>query len=106
MPLTEAVEFKTRLQKGNRVQVPRLVRWRFKLEPSEVLRITVTVGLRWSNASESFYGRMGKDGRITVPLLVLDLLEKKADTGEGLTGQVLEVRIAPAERLPNSEDKE
>ena len=31
MPLTERVKFKTVLQKGNRVQLPKLVRWEYKL---------------------------------------------------------------------------
>jgi hypothetical protein len=42
VPLTERVSFKAVLQKGNRVQVPKLVRWRFKLETSQVLKATVT----------------------------------------------------------------
>jgi len=32
VPLTECVEFKTVLQRGDRVQVPKLVRWEYKLE--------------------------------------------------------------------------
>jgi hypothetical protein len=35
LPLTERVEFKAVLQKGNRVQIPKLVRWRFKLETDQ-----------------------------------------------------------------------
>jgi len=33
LPLTEKVKFKTLLQHGNRIQVPKLVRWQFKMEP-------------------------------------------------------------------------
>ena len=40
-PLTEAVEFKTVLQKGNRVQPPKLIRWKFKLETDQILKVTV-----------------------------------------------------------------
>jgi hypothetical protein len=36
MPLTENVSFKTVLQRGNRVQVPKLVRWRFKMDSEQV----------------------------------------------------------------------
>jgi hypothetical protein len=43
VPLTEAVSFKTLLQKGNRVQVPKLVRWQFKLETTQVLKVTVKI---------------------------------------------------------------
>lgn len=96
LPLTEAFRFKTLLQKGNRVQVPKLVRWQFKMEPAQVLEVEVKLLGSWG--SESFFARMSKDGRITVPWLVLDLLKKQAGEGRSLAGQVLEVRIAPAER--------
>jgi hypothetical protein len=95
LPLAGEVSFKTLLQKGNRVQVPRLVRWEFKMEPTQLLRVTVKPEEFYH--SESFYAKMGRDGRIMVPWLVLDLLQKRAEGGESLTGQVLEVRIAPAE---------
>jgi hypothetical protein len=97
LPLTEPVRFKTLLQKGNRVQVPKLVRWQFKMGTAQVLWVTVCVSAKYSIVEESFYARMGKDGRITVPWLVLDLLKKRADEGDSLTGHVLEVKIAPAE---------
>jgi len=37
MPLTEKVTFKTLLQKGNRLQVPELIRWQFKMESNQIL---------------------------------------------------------------------
>ena len=40
LPLTQRVSFKTVLQKQNRLQVPKPVRWQHKLESSEVLRVT------------------------------------------------------------------
>jgi hypothetical protein len=43
LPLDQRVVFKTMLQKQNRLQVPKLVRWEYKLESSEVLRVTVTI---------------------------------------------------------------
>jgi hypothetical protein len=95
LPLTKRVFFKTLLQKGNRVQVPKLVRWEFKMEPAQALRVTVKP--QEFVSSESFYAKMGADGRIKVPWLVLDLLRKRAEGGVSLTGQVLEVWIAPAE---------
>jgi hypothetical protein len=96
LPLTRAISFKTLLQKGNRVQVPKLLRWEFKMEPTQVL--WVAVGLLESWKKEGFYAKMGRDGRITVPWLVLDLLRKQIEEGGSLTGQVLEVKIEPAER--------
>jgi hypothetical protein len=69
------------------------------LESSEVLRVTVKVGVGFSVKSESFYARMGRDGRITVPWLALVLLQNQASAGKSLVGHVLEVKIEPAERL-------
>ena len=87
LPLTEAVIFKALLQKGNRVQVPRLVRWQFKMEATQVLRVTVKIATsEYSGVSESFFGRMSGDGRITVPWLALVLLQKRANASKSLTG--------------------
>jgi hypothetical protein len=98
LPLVGAVSFKAVLQKGNRVQVPKLVRWEFKLEPTQVLRITVKVeASHFTSVSESFYARISGDGRITVPLLTLGLLRQRGEIDKGLVGRVFEVRIEPAE---------
>src|SRR3989304_10587150 len=43
LPLTENVTFKTRLQNGNRVQVPKPLRLRFTLDTGQVLRVVVGV---------------------------------------------------------------
>jgi hypothetical protein len=37
MPLIEKVNFKTILQKGNKIQVPELIRWQFKVETNQML---------------------------------------------------------------------
>jgi len=60
VPLTERVEFKAVLQKGNRVQLPKLVRWRFKLETSQILKVTVTA-VNVFGGWETFYGKISKD---------------------------------------------
>ena len=55
--LTEFVGFKVKFQGGNRVQVPRLIRWQFKLESPQVLRVKVKlVGAIVS--LEEFFARM------------------------------------------------
>ena len=65
MPLTESVGFLARLQKLNRIQIPVEVRWRYKLEHGELLKVEVhPVG---SLDSEKFVARLLADGRITVP---------------------------------------
>jgi len=63
LPLTETVSFKAVIQKNRRIHIPVLVRWRFKLEPGEVFKVHLKLGHRY----EDFYGRMGTDGRLTVP---------------------------------------
>jgi len=92
MPLTERVNFKTKLQRGNRVQIPKLVRWRFKLETDQILKVTASVFGVWG-APQSFLARMGKDGRVVIPKLTLTLL--KADE-PNLEGYVIEVTLEPS----------
>jgi hypothetical protein len=67
------------------------VRWQFKLETSQILKVIVhpvDVHLCW----ETFYGKMDKSGCITIPKLTLSLLQSKADQ-QSLTGAVMEVNI-------------
>jgi bifunctional DNA-binding transcriptional regulator/antitoxin component of YhaV-PrlF toxin-antitoxin module len=87
----EEVSFKTRLEGGGRVQVPKSVRAGFKLESSQLLRVVVhPVNLHLGY--EDFYGRIDKSGRITVPKLTLKMLEEE---NQSLTGAVMEVTIEP-----------
>ena len=95
MLLTERVDFKAVLQKGNRVQLPKLVRWRFKLETSQVLKVTVTA-VNVFGGWETFYGRMDKSGRMTIPKLVLKQLQNRRRDIQSFTGAVFEVRLEPA----------
>ena len=94
MPLTEPVSFKAVLQRGNRVQVPKLIRWQFKMEPTQVLKVTVKITGAYGD--ETFYARMSKDGRITLPKLTLGLLRDEFDDGENLADYTLEVELEPA----------
>jgi len=81
------------VQKGNRVQVPRLIRWQYKLESTQVLNVSVKV-VGAFGTREEFYARMSRDGRITVPKLFVDLLR---DEEESLVGYTLEVTLNPVE---------
>ena len=74
MPLTQKVSFKTMLQSGNRVQIPKVVRWQFKMDSEQVLKVTVNA-LNVFSGWETFYARMGRDGRITLPKLPRELLQ-------------------------------
>jgi len=93
LPFTEPVSFKVVPQRGNKVQVPRLLRWQYRMEPDQVLRVEVRSEEFFG--SESFLGRMRKDGRLTIPRLTLKLL--RGDEEGNLEGYVLEVILEPAE---------
>ena len=67
LPLTEKVKFEAKLQRGNRVQVPKMVRWRFKLESYQILEVTLSPMGVWGIFPRNFLTRMSKDGRIVVP---------------------------------------
>jgi hypothetical protein len=80
------------LQKGNRVQVPKVVRWQFKMDTEQVLKVSVHA-VNVFSGWETFYSRMGRDGRITIPKLQRELLRGKE---QDLTGYVMDVTLEPA----------
>jgi len=92
VPLTRKVSFKTMLQKGNRVQVPIVVRWQFKIDTEQVLKVTVHA-INVFSGWEVFYARMGRDGRINIPKLQRELLRGKE---QDLTGYIMEVTLESA----------
>jgi hypothetical protein len=94
LPLTEVVEFTTLLQRGNRIQIPRVIRWQFKLDPNQVLRVDVSPLGLWAGV-ETFYGCMNKDGRITVPMLTRAIFLSGKDKIPTLEGTAMKVRINP-----------
>ena len=53
-----------------------LVRWQFKMDTEQVLKVSVTVVNVWSGW-QIFYAKMGRDGRITIPKLQRELLRDK-----------------------------
>ena len=63
MPLTEKVTFTGTLQNANTVQIPRLIRWRFKMESGQALKVGVNF-LGMHKGWQFFYAKMRKDGRI------------------------------------------
>jgi len=92
LPISENTWIHAKLLSENRVQIPVLVRWKFKLEPGEVLKVKVSP-MR-SHESETFFARLQKGGRITVPTQVAIFLELKP-------GDVMEVGLLaekPAEK--------
>jgi hypothetical protein len=93
VPLTEAVEFKTVLQRGNCIQPPKLIRWKFNIETNQILKVTMLPA--GSCTGESFYAKMDKSGRITIPKLILKQLGRNRPD-VSLTGAVMLVRLEPA----------
>ena len=84
MPLEFEEKFLAKLQKGNRVQIPVLVRWRHKLKPREVFKVQVAK----SFIPATFYGRLTRDGRLTIPKTVIQ--EIKAEPGDILNITLLQ----------------
>ena len=95
MPLTRLVSFKAALQKGNRVQIPKLIRWQFKLEPEQILKATILHPESF-DIRERFYTHMNKDGRITIPKITLKLIQDRLTS---LKGCILKIDLEPAENL-------
>ena len=99
LPLTESLNFRTKLQRRNRIVVPRKLRWRCKMEAGELLEVYVGVneseGLRYF-MDERFFAKMGKDGRLFIPKLTMEVMEKK--TRADLVGRILDVTISPTRK--------
>ncbi len=95
MPLTEKVTFKAALQKQNRVQIPIVIRWQFKIETTQALKVGVSLPARWKT-SQFFYAKMQKGGRIAIPERTMSLLQ---GDNPSLEGSLLEVTLEPFQSL-------
>jgi len=62
------------------------------MDTEQVLKVTVNAVNVWSGW-ETFYARVGRDGRITLPKLSRELLQ---DREQNLTGYAIEVVLEPA----------
>ena len=94
MPLTRSVSFKAAIGKGNRIQIPTLIRWEFKLEPTQPL--TVHVRLFGRGIDETFYTKMNKDGRITIPKINAELIKTQLPKEATLNQYAFEITLKPA----------
>jgi bifunctional DNA-binding transcriptional regulator/antitoxin component of YhaV-PrlF toxin-antitoxin module len=94
MPLTHSVSFKAAIGKGNRIQIPTLIRWEFKLEPTQLL----TISIRHFNRGieETFYTKMNKDGRITIPKINAELIKTQLHKEATLSDYAFEITLRPA----------
>jgi bifunctional DNA-binding transcriptional regulator/antitoxin component of YhaV-PrlF toxin-antitoxin module len=100
MPLTESVTFKTKLQRHNRIVVPMLFRWRFKMERGELLKANVRVFSSENYEEETFLAKTTSDGRLTIPKLTMEILTQREE--KNITGVILEVTTSPAGNSNNS----
>jgi len=92
MPLTTKVNFQTVLEKGNRVQIPKLIQWQFKMEQNQVLKVSISPKRLWGS-HQYFYAKMDKQGRILIPKLTLAMMTNKEHPN--LTGYIFEVWLEP-----------
>lgn len=76
MPLYERVSFAAKLQRGNRFQVSKYVRWKYKLEKDQTLKVIISVNGVYCN-TQVFLSRMSKDGRIIIPKVNMSLLQNR-----------------------------
>jgi hypothetical protein len=93
LPLNQSVTFKTKLQRQNRLQIPKLIRMKYKLETSEILKVTVAIQIGLSMGREIFFTKMYESGRIHVPDLTVALLSRDK---QSIEGRAIEVKIEPA----------
>jgi hypothetical protein len=94
MPLANSVSFKAVRGKGNRIQIPTIIRWEFKLESTQLL--TMTVQLFGRGVHETFYAKMNKDGRITIPKINAELIKTHLHKEEKLADYAFEITLTPA----------
>jgi hypothetical protein len=71
------------------------VRWQFKLDTEQVLKVTVNAVNVWGSG-KTFYAQMDKSERITITGLTLKLLQDRTREKQSLTGAVMEACVEPA----------
>ncbi len=91
MPLNQRVMFEAQLQRRNMVQVPKMIRWQFKMDPDQVLKVGVCVPVK-DTGTHNFFAKMRADGRIVVPKLIVVILQGKSND---LLGYILEIILEP-----------
>jgi hypothetical protein len=79
------------LEKGNRIQIPKIVRWQFKLEPDQVLKVGFSVPEKF-RGWQFFYGKMENSGKIFIPKTTLSLWQPEKNS---LPGSIVEITLEP-----------
>jgi hypothetical protein len=94
MPLTVKVSFETVLEKGNRLQIPKIIQRQFKMEQNQVLKVGASPKCVWGEGPKFFYAKMDKQGRILIPKLSLFMMKNKENPN--LEGYIFQVWLEPA----------
>jgi bifunctional DNA-binding transcriptional regulator/antitoxin component of YhaV-PrlF toxin-antitoxin module len=89
--LDKRINFKNVYRNG-RILVPKLYRWQYKIEGSQVLKVGMNLAGDWSN-NESFLTKIRKDGYIAIPKAVQSRLKRK---DLNLEGRSMDVTLEPA----------
>jgi hypothetical protein len=92
MPLTRKVTFKGKLQKAGRVQIPKMIRWEFKIEADQVLKVGFSITNKFKGW-QFFYAKIGKDGRIFIPETALAPWQNEKTS---ISGVIVEITLEPA----------
>ena len=61
------------------------------LETTQILKATIQVLRLWSVPTQTFHTRPSKDGRITIPNLIIQIMSPN----QNLEGQVMQVTLQP-----------
>jgi len=91
MPLTQKVSFKTVLQRGNRVQVSKLIRWQFKMGTKQVLKVAVN-GCQRVERRIKLLRKKGQRRTHNLPKLNANCCRGRK---QNLTRYVMEVTLEP-----------
>ena len=88
--LDKRISFKSTFRNG-RLIVPKLYRWQYKIEISQILKVTINLTVDWSN-KESFLAKIRKDGKIAIPKATQHRLKPNLD----LKDCSIDVTVEPA----------
>jgi hypothetical protein len=99
VPLTGQETFKAKLQQHNRFAVPVLLRWQYKMEPGELLRVSLKPFGSQNFNEEEFLAKTASDLRLTVPKLTMEIFERNEQ--RNLSGAIFEVTICPVANRNN-----
>ncbi len=91
MVLTRRVTFRANLQKGDRVQIPKIIRWEFKLEQTQLLKVGFSVPNNFKGW-QFFYAKMENAGRISIPETILSQWQEEKTN---LPGNIVEITLEP-----------